>query len=664
MGLPRSDIRRIFALAMVGGLGLGVLVYGFVRLVEGAPPAPAGRSLLMALLVGGLIGLAMCAAVKLALRQAAYELHAFAVELTDTALPAPVPTGGDDVVYMRETLSTALAFVPRSDALPRLAQELAATADPGEALALAAGQIAQHLPVRGAVLLVLDAERGALVPVASWGLARLDHAVALDLDSTALGRALVEGRSTDYSGLQVRELLPLQRGPEALTMVCLPQFVRGQPFATLCLVAEGAEVRLSDEQRAFARGVADLLTLAVQSGLNRRLFARESERLVAFEQLGGVLTGSQRLDQALEQVLRVAARVTDSAHGTLLLLEHDESRVRYRVALSEGYVLPISVTAAPILKHGLAGWALRERRADTVEDTERDARWLPVPGLEAMRSALVVPLLYGERALGVLTLADPAPRHYSRRSLALCSALAAHAVTILARVQYEEIVAPGSAALARRMFEGHVGAESLADLLGDGQALRAALDPQSRELVVLYAGLRGLDRLELEPVQLVEQILGPAVSALAAISHEHQGYLSLCENGAMLLAFGYPVGHGDTRVRALRAAQAVQAAARRLRNRWRAQLGADLALSAGLAAGPLATGVVGDERFSAVSLVGAPLAEAARIQRLARHDEVLVADSLASSFGVEGPFPLERLAPLDAAEGEAPRSVYRLAPGR
>lgn len=663
VGLPRSDIRRVFAFAMVGGLGFGVLVYAFVRLVEAAPPAPVGRVLLMSLLIGALLGLVLSAAVKLALRQAAHDLRAFAIELTDASLPAPAQSG-DDLLAMRETLRAAVACVPRADVLPRLAQQLAAAADPAEALALAAGQIAEHLPVRGAVLLVLDAERSALVPAASWGTAHLDRAIALDLETSALGRALVEGRATSYSGLQIRELLPLQRGPAAQTMVCLPQFVRGQPFATLCLLAEGADVRLSAEQRTFAQSIADLLTLAVQSSLNRDLFVRESERLLAFEQLGGVLDGSQRLDQALEQVLRVAARVTDSAHGTLLLLEPDESRVRYRVALSEGYVLPLSVTAAPILKHGLAGWALRERRADIIEDTERDARWLPVPGLDSMRSALVVPLLYGERALGVLTLADPSPRHYSQRSLALCSALAAYAVTILARVQYEEMVAPSNVALGRRLFEGHVGAESLAELLVDGQALKAALDPQARDLVVIHAGLRGLDRLQIAPAQLIEQIIAPAASALAAIAHEHHGYLSLGENGAVLLVFGYPLAPGDTRARAMRAAQAVQAAARRLRTRWRSQLGVDLSLSAGVAAGPLVAGAVCDERLSAIGLAGPALTEAARIQRLARPDEVLIADTLAASFGAEGTFPLERLAPLSAAEGEAPRSVYRLAPGR
>jgi class 3 adenylate cyclase len=662
--LPSSDIRRIFAFALAAGLGLGVLVYGFVRLTAGATAASLVAGLGPALLVGLLIGLALCVAVKLALRQAAYDLHSYAVALTDTNLPSPVPVGGDDVVYMRATLRQALAFVPRPEALPQLARAVACAADEGAALAAGAEHLAERLPIRGAILLILDGERQALVPAATWGLGELAAHVALDLEETAIGRALSEGRPTTYSGLQVRENLPLRRGPAAVTLFCLPRELCGRPFGTLCLVAEGAEVRLSDEQRAFAQAVADLLILGVQSGVHRRLFERETTRLLAFERLGALLAGSERLERALEQVLRMAADITDSEHGSLLLLESDESRVRYRVTLKEGDVLPLSVTVGPILKHGLAGWALRERRADIVEDTERDTRWLPLPGLGDLRSALVVPLLYGERALGVLTLAAPTPRHYTRRGLAVVSALAAYAVTILARSQYEELSAPGYAATVRRVFEGRIDAHDLELLRGDPGAMARALHPRAREVAALCVGLAGLERAEaqLGPAALLAEVITPFIAELSAVVHAQHGYIAHQDDGEALVLFGYPDTSGDTRMRAMRAAQGVQLIARRLRGRWRAQSGGELAVSAGLAAGSVVVGVAGDGRFQEITALGVPIREARRIQRLARPEEVLIADNLVASLGAESIFPLEPLPPLHA--GEAPRAVYRLSPSR
>jgi class 3 adenylate cyclase len=662
--LPSSDIWRVFALALAAGLCLGVFVYGFASLVAGAPPLAPARNLPAILLVGLLVGLALAVAMRLALRQAAYDLYNHAVALTDAAIAAPA-RGADELVAMREILREALASVPRNEALPRLARELALVADERGALEAAVKQIAEHMPIQGALLLTLDGERGTLTPRAATGLGLLARPVALDVEKTALGRALREGRAATYSDLQVREILPLKHDRGVVTLFSLPQTVGRQPVGMLCLLAAGSDIRLSEEQRAFAQGVADMLLLAVQNRVHRGLFERESDRLVAFEQLGALLAGSERLELALEQVLRVAARVTDSQHGSLLLLDADESRVRYRITLKQGDVLPLSVTVGPILRHGLAGWALRERRADIIEDTERDARWLPVPGLGDMRSVLVVPLLYGERALGVLTLADPTPRHYSRRSLALTSALAAYAVTLLARGQYEEMVSPGQATLARKLFEGHVAGDDLGALLADAAATERVIGPRTHEAVALFVGLAGLERAEgqLGPDRLVAEVLTPFADELAAIAYEHHGYVASRDEAGLLLVFGYPDAHGDTRMRAMRAATAVQSIARRLRGRWRSQLGCDLSLSAGLALGTIVAGAVGEGPFHSVALIGAAVREAARLQRLARADEVLVADNLVASLGGESVFQLEPLAPL-LNGGAIAHTIYRLSPGR
>jgi class 3 adenylate cyclase len=652
---------------MVGGLALGLLIYGFIRTADLNSALSLEWSVLAALLVGTLLGLCFVMVIKLALRQTAYDLHCYATDLTDCSLPPPAASlWGDEVAYMRETLSQALANVPRPGTYPQLAQNLVMASDKAASLSVAASQIAVHIQIEGAVLLLLDGERGLLYPAATWGKASLPEDVTLDLHETAIGRALQEQRVAFYSGAQVRDLLPLQIGPESMTLFCLPLIVRRQPFGMLCLTSVGADVRLSDDQRSYARSVADMLTLALQSSMHRLLFDRESDRLAAFEQLGTMLDTSERFDVALEQVLRVAARVTDSMHGSLLLLEPDELSVRYRITLKEGDVLPLSVTAGAILKHGLAGWALRERRADIIDDAERDTRWLPVPGLGEMRSVLVVPLLYGERALGVLTLADPIPRHYSRRSLALASALAAYAVNILARMQNDAMVERGNVALARRIFEGRVSSNDLNSLLADRGLIDRVFATQTRFAVALFVGVRGLDRLgeRLSADQVMAQVITPYIGELCEIAYEHHGYVEHYGDGGFLAIFGFPAMQGDSRTASLRAALAVQVVARRLRGRWRSQLGCDLMVSAGVAPGDVTAGLLGTERYQGYTLIGSAIRESRRLQQLARADEVLVADALVDSLGTESIFQFEALAPFSLGGGEGIRAVYRLASGR
>jgi len=659
--LPSSNIIRILSFAMAAGLGLGVLIYGFVRVVEGEGTS-IELAVPLALLVGGLIGLAFMVGIKLALRQAAYDLHNYAVDLTDAQLPTPVAITGDEVVYMRETLSQALAFVPRPEVFPLLADDLAAAPDLPAQLAAVAHYVGQHLPVSGALLLLLDAERSVLYPEASCGAASVGRDVAIDLYASAIGRALQERRPALYSGLEAGDMLPVRAaGGAPSSIYCLPLLVRNQPLGVLALALPIADIRLNDEQRGFARAVADLFTLAAQGGMHRRLFEREGDRLAAFEQLGALIADSERFERALEQVLRVAARVTDSAHGSLLLLDADETRVRVRITLKAGDVLPLSVTAGPILKHGLAGWALRERRADIIDDTERDTRWLPVPGLDDMRSAMVVPLLYGERILGLLTLADPAPRHYSRRSLALAAALAAHAVTVLARQQREELVEPGEAAVARRLLEGRLAPGRLAELAADPAALARALDPWRGPVIALYVGLRGLDAAveRLPAADLLDELLAPWAAELSAAVHQQSGMIARQDDGGLLAVFGYPLAHPDDRARALRAALEAQTIARRMRGRWRNQFGCELAASVGLAMGEAVAGPVGEPAGPEFVILGAAVRDARRLQQLARPDEVIVGD-----MAGEAGFALEPLAPLTMADGEPPRPIFRLAPGR
>jgi GAF domain-containing protein len=662
VGLPKSNIHRLTIVALLAGFSLAALVVGFVRLAAGLPPLGSLADLLAALLVGGLLSIALVVSLRLALRHAAHELRHAATELSGSSLTFPPARNDDVLATMRRTLAVAIDAVPRSASLSPLAETLSAAVDAPTVLDCAATLLARHLPVQGAALLVVDGERGALRPIAAWGSATLATELCLDLDQSALGRALLERRELCYNGLQIRELLPLAGDSTALSFFCLPLLAGGQLFGSLCLLAHGDDVRMNVEQRAFARAVASLLTLAIQSSTQRRRLAREQDRLAAFEELGGLLVSSQRIERALEHVLRAAARVTDSAHGSLLLLAPDERNVRFRITLREGDLLPLSLSVAPILKHGLAGWALRERRADLIEDTASDRRWLPVPGLDQMRAALVVPLLYGERVLGVLTLADPQPRHYSQRSLALASALASYAVTILARMQYDDLTAPGHIGLARQFFEDRIAPAGLLGLLGDDVALARALLPQTHDGVALAIGLRGFDRLsaQLSAALLSEHVFTPYYAALRAIAHEYHAYLSWRDDGGLWLIFGFPEAVGDLRAQALLAAQAVQSSARRLRGRWRTQLRREISLSAGLAAGPILFAAVGTGPSATLTMSGPALREAARLQRLARSDEVLVDATLIAVGDQTAPATLEALMPLDDNTAGPQRPIFRL----
>lgn len=665
MRLPRSNFRRLYAFAMAAGLGLGIITYGLIRVIERVRDIGPIYALLVALLIGSLIGLALCVAMKLALRQNAYDLYHYAGELTSAALPAMNETvANDEITFMREIFSQTVAAVPRAEDYPRLTADLVMARDFNALLGVTVAHLAERMPIQGAAVLLLDNERHQLYTAASWGKIALNSSFTLDARETAIGRALQEQRSVLYSGSQSSGLLPIGGGAEPPALFCLPLLSRHEPIGVLCLAYSSSDLRLNEEQKLFARGVADLLTIALQNLHYQSLLLREGERLDAFEQLNAALASTSQIELALEQVLRVAAQVTDSEHGTLLLLAADEYQVRHRIALEHGQTLPLSVVAPPVMKHGLAGWAIRERRPDIIDDTERDTRWLPVPGLAEIRSVMVVPLLYGERVLAVLTLADPQPHHYSRRALGIVTGLTAYAVNLLARMESESLVQNDQVAFVHRLLDGHLAPDTIDAIVADGTAIERLRQPQTQSVVALYSAIRNLDQLngQIAPELVFDQIINPFICELSDLVYEHSGYLERHHDSGLVALFGYPQLCDDDSVRACRTALAMQEAIRRLRARWRSLLGRDLQVGIGLARGLVTLGTVGTAQAPYYTASGAAIAQAERLQSLARRGEILLTLDVFDSRQIDGSLRLEALEPLVSPERERMQQVYRLLP--
>jgi class 3 adenylate cyclase len=662
--LPRSSISRILAYVLVAGIALGLLAYAFLRLLEPALPRSPEWVVLASLLFGLLVGLSMTLAVKLALRQAAHELHSYALDLTGTDLPALTPAlTGDEIAYLHAILKQVLASVPQPEVYPQLAGDLVRIQDFDDAIQVAAQHLARHIPLTGALLLELDVERDLLLPVARYGNLYLAPNTSFDMAESAIGQALRERRTAHYNSLQVADLIPLRGTSGPLSLYSVPLYERDQPFGTLCLFSAGADLRLSDAQLAFTRTMTDILMVALQRVMYRHMFERENRRLSGFEQLGTALVTGASFDGILRQVLQAAAKITGSQHGSLLLLNADCTDVRHRVTLKEGDVLPLNVVAAPILKHGLAGWVIREKRADLIDDTELDGRWLPLPGLDTMRSALAAPLLVDGQLVGVLTLADPSLRHYSRRSLAIASILASYAASILVQLEQRRAEHPLAAPM-RRLFVGRIDPRDLEELLKDEYVLDQMSTVRDHAALVIRVGVRGLERLEptLTAEAQIKRVIEPFMTALTDAVYAFQGYVARRDEHGVTAVFGYPLAVGDDRVRGLRAALAMQAALRRLRGEWRRASGIDLVTGIGIAYGSVTMGVVGNEHYQRLVMLGSPVREAHRLQQLARVDEILAGSEVVADLQLEGLARLESLAPLTLQADSAAKLVYRVGP--
>lgn len=129
------------------------------------------------------------------------------------------------------------------------------------------------------------------------------------------------------------------------------------------------------------------------------------------------------LDATMQNTLDIAVSLTNSALGSIFLIDNDNTVTRSILARGNAPAVVSQTLVGQVMEHGLIGWVVREREVAFVEDVHTDPRWLTLPGqpYEA-GSALGLPIKHGELLLGVLILIHPEPRHYTQRDIEVMTA--------------------------------------------------------------------------------------------------------------------------------------------------------------------------------------------------------------------------------------------------
>ena len=171
---------------------------------------------------------------------------------------------------------------------------------------------------------------------------------------------------------------------------------------------------LTDEEVRLLTAIADMAASAVRrAALFEELEHRVHELSSLFE-VGQAITASLRVQDVLDLVVRVAVETVQAEGCYILLWDEDEERLVLPAV--EGFS-PESVGQVTYRQgEGLSGWVFLEGRLSNVPDLAADPRWKRFPEREAVlpsgraNSALVVPLIVGDKTLGVLGVVNKQQR--------------------------------------------------------------------------------------------------------------------------------------------------------------------------------------------------------------------------------------------------------------
>ncbi|MBM4428970.1 MAG: PAS domain S-box protein, partial [Chloroflexi bacterium] len=199
-----------------------------------------------------------------------------------------------------------------------------------------------------------------------------------------------------------------------------PAYEQDQPFSVVLSVPMIWQERVigvlhvleEAQARQFTQADVELLSLFASHAAiaveNARLYAETRQRLRELELLyeaGTSVLGTLELGARLQLIMDAAVRAVPAAHKGWLHL-WDEQRQKLLVRAVHGFSPQAQKQAAIRAGEGFIGWVFAHRQPTVVGDLRADPRTksFSLPEIHQIKSAICVPLVVHEQAIGTITL--------------------------------------------------------------------------------------------------------------------------------------------------------------------------------------------------------------------------------------------------------------------
>jgi PAS domain S-box-containing protein len=361
-----------------------------------------------------------------------------------------------------------------------------------EVLNTVARQVARALNVSACSISDWDPERGTvttlvhqdLIPGPPAGDVGVSYSLA---DYPATAQVLRERRPhvVHVSGLEADpaevELLE-ELGQKSLLMI--PLVTRDSVVGLLELFESRHSRDFSAADVRLGQALASQAAVAIE---NARLYEQTDERLRArLDQLTALqrttqeLNATLALDRILEVVLEAAIRTCAATHGNVLLVDVDTGELTLWTA--QGYSDAERATIQRSLRQPMGDSIIRRAvesgQPQILTDATLEADWVWVRN--DTRSALVVPIYYEQRVVGVINLRHTDLEAFDQEDVAFIQSLAEQAAIAIGNaLRYEDQIKANTTLRERT--------EQIGKLLEVGRKLRADVPLEDTLEEIAYA---------------------------------------------------------------------------------------------------------------------------------------------------------------------------------
>ncbi|HXZ44545.1 MAG TPA: GAF domain-containing protein, partial [archaeon] len=228
--------------------------------------------------------------------------------------------------------------------------------------------------------------------------------------------------------------------PDVVATITTPVLFGERLLGVLHSHSTQAGKRFAPDDLRLLEMLADQAAIAIE---NARLFEEarmRSARLNALSQLSRTMTSSLDLQRVFDYVVRAAVDLLDLALARVYVWREETGLLHLRASAGAPNLLPYPRdTFQP--DEGVVGSVFRSQGVIALADASTDPNYLEHAWAKqvGVKSVAVIPLLLGERALGVLSVSRCAHRAFDTDEIGLLKSFAQHAAIAIenARLYHE-----------------------------------------------------------------------------------------------------------------------------------------------------------------------------------------------------------------------------------
>jgi adenylate cyclase len=388
-----------------------------------------------------------------------------------------------------------------------------------------------------------------------------------------------------------------------------------------------------------------------EAGIEIEALRGAARRLQMIQDFSNTLVSEFDIKKLMQLLLDKIFEVIPGDRGYIFSIDQEKDMLVLQAAAEKGAAEPPTDIQ---ISHSLVRRALDEKIGILSADTLSDERFKDQGSiiLSGMRSAMCVPLIFADEALGIIHLDSKSmANQFSQDDLKMLTLIANQAAISIRNNSLREQAVKDRT--VRASLSSYVSPHLLDRILSNEINIDSAA--QQVEVSLLFADIRGFTALseELEPADVME-LLNQYCGKMANIVFEHNGSIDKYIGDAIMAVFGSPQPEPDHARRAIECGIAMQQAAKDL------SVGArPVYIGVGVHTGACVQGNLGGSGMIQFTAVGDAVNTASRLCSAAKPGQVIIsADTLAEANAVD--FQIDPMPPIELKGKSQPMEVYQV----